>query len=1474
MPKRKLIVKSDPESDTSDLSSVFSSDVESDAGNIGGSPATTTDVHDLSALEYTKLLLGLTAFVEVNAKLFKVDDNRPTLVEEFVNVRGSKLETERWFWQIRHVRSAQDLVGLLDELVSYCLTLKAEKKGFGEFIESLPTSFSVYLRSKHAALKKLSKVIDGPSKKKQKKTAEGRREKDPEGYARKLSDAMRLKVTGARKGETIIGYGGIAGGTQLIVLGCDVPPVYQDVGLIRQHPEVWDKFLTKLGQEIEFFRSMPTNTARADYLLSHAEPEDSLHMSDMPSVAFQILQLGSNENMAKLDEATKTMLASRAADDPIGGDEFAKCFPAKLGSVTDHHTLMFGRGYWKVLDRDPLVRKIGKDCVVFNLSRRGEQALMMGPVQRAAGEELFEMRIVDDDFGGGVKQAACLFNLKGTQLDLRTLAKEFDIADETLTRFQSATCHLPASALKSLLQKIIRFRPEDVDLHDNLPPLAAETVLTITFLSLLCHSGGFVPDIQRFVSGLEAAAKRLAIIAFEDSYPSNARTLAELMVAAFICQRYKTWRPTLQMVKEWVQVAIALWEDGRCVEYDIQKGSDAKVVTVEQAVKKADSYLLSVTAVLDLVRSFSGDLGMVRWFATTPETKWNVINRMALPSHCMPLAHCVDQHWAPNFVYLLQPLNMVYELCAKGGTKVFGGILSKVFDEVTGVNPRRVKKWGGSTFEKGDWVTKVRKAQRGYILAAISRGGTAVEDPMDVDADGCERIKEKYVVQTSLPDAWLAGMLGTVEVKKGKMLAALVPDDITRVVVAKRPSVRASSTTAANNTGKDFNGSKGSAASASAAAGIREDKETLEGEREFWGMLAAEDGVPLAAISVTPLAHLKGARMKVVDGEISLHLKGKGWTTWTEAKRGRVELDVFGTVDSSDGDDADGITHFDYISAHLEPQPHGVKSKAMAIFLAVIDSMLNRYPTAVRRFLSYIARNEPLVEIAQIGRDGGGTEGAVTADDAGAYHIFASLSVLFPGAIKKGTRIGSFQISCAPVIWEVREKVEAKLAAMAKILQPGKTGKQQNQDVWNTGALGDRERRHFLWLPPGAGKTKIVSEFMLRLANSGQLPPFVVYCLTKESMMTIVDELRIYGFNVRIVAGFAAAAKRYGGDADKGTPPVDYVPETIKATQKTLTSFGGILIKGDGTGLKHQGYVHIVEHDHLRVLASLHLLPTAGSTMFIIDEVHLAMADTLRTAAAQSMADNCSEFVAMTGTPIVDSNLYRLVPWLRYLVPFTVTERNFWCAATSMVARKVETRIPRAYENILLGVDDMTTKEQEEWKKLMPRKLGGLNRHAGSREFMKAAVLSYELATREMVKRAIALLEIRKGVMIIAKDTAHAQQVAEAIPLPSKQKVLMTGHTSVNLTPSSNPNNVRVVVVPYRRATGYTLTALDTIVWTVYPSNQAVRTQLEARIDRVGQTAKDLLYTKVLTPLFEVMEEKHSKAKTLEEALKAMVDEI
>ncbi|KAI8809377.1 hypothetical protein BJ742DRAFT_234840 [Cladochytrium replicatum] len=269
------------------------------------------------------------------------------------------------------------------------------------------------------------------------------------------------------------------------------------------------------------------------------------------------------------------------------------------------------------------------------------------------------------------------------------------------------------------------------------------------------------------------------------------------------------------------------------------------------------------------------------------------------------------------------------------------------------------------------------------------------------------------------------------------------------------------------------------------------------------------------------------------------------------------------------------------------------------------------------------------------------------------------------------------------------------------------------------------------------------------------------------------------------------------------------------------------------------------------------------------------------------------------GTPIIDSNLYRLISWLRFLVPFTVTERNLWSAAVNMVARRVEaTGIPRIYEYA-----DATFNESEEsqWKRLMPPRLGGLNKMAGARDFAKAAEISYTTATRGMLAQVRVLLkeQKRRGVMLVARNATHAQEMYDELErmnvVPVSQVLLFVGAssvpkkgvkdkktfsddmgtrnvvTSVNLTPVNNTKKIRVVIVPYRRATGYTLTAMDSLVWTVYPSNQALRTQLEARIDRVGQTSDSLIYIKVVTPLLRLIAERHAAAKTLEDALSAVV---
>ena len=77
--------------------------------------------------------------------------------------------------------------------------------------------------------------------------------------------------------------------------------------------------------------------------------------------------------------------------------------------------------------------------------------------------------------------------------------------DEEIAEVRNAVRKFTCASFKSLLQKIIRFCPKSVDITefgDKQKIFPADFVLSVVLAELLLSSGSFVPDIQRFVSGL------------------------------------------------------------------------------------------------------------------------------------------------------------------------------------------------------------------------------------------------------------------------------------------------------------------------------------------------------------------------------------------------------------------------------------------------------------------------------------------------------------------------------------------------------------------------------------------------------------------------------------------------------------------------------------------------------------------------------------------------------------------------------------------------------------------------------------------------------------------------------------------------------------------------------------------------------------------------------------------------------------
>jgi len=84
----------------------------------------------------------------------------------------------------------------------------------------------------------------------------------------------------------------------------------------------------------------------------------------------------------------------------------------------------------------------------------------------------------------------------------------------------------------------------------------------------------------------------------------------------------------------------------------------------------------------------------------------------------------------------------------------------------------------------------------------------------------------------------------------------------------------------------------------------------------------------------------------------------------------------------------------------------------------------------------------------------------------------------------------------------------------------------------------------------------------------------------------------------------------------------------------------------------------------------------------------------------------------------------------------------------------------------------------------------------------------------------------------------------------------------------------KVVITTIRKSEGYTLTRLKAMVTGVYPSNNAAREQIEGRINRIGQKAKEIeiriVHTGILTYIFQ----KHKDARNLSAILQTLADDI
>lgn len=1225
---------------------------------------------------------------------------------------------------------------------------------------------------------------------------------------------MTVALTGARPGDIISGSSKGTKGAVMRIHDVSIPPQRRTLDGVRFYPDLWVKFLLKLSS-VPFFSEMTTIEKEIWLDINEADNENSIGQEGS---RLELIQPGTSDFATKITEEDLDLLIQgnpHSEDGYWNYEEIQNMIPRKPGSKALRHTLILIRSFWKIaIDYEvtdsfkDLVVNVEKGTLIKDAEATPKQEIfVLGSITKAVKKICDKW--VRPTGKTGVQNVGFLVSKRRVNFsEIDRIINEIIPGDIEPVRY--AMREFTPASHKSLLQKIIRFSPEKVDIGKG-QLVDPRFVLLISMGTLASMPGSFVPDIQRYVSGMESFTKRVAVSILEDSYLPEGynNQLFSILSGSLLSKRARTWSPSEKLLKIWLRLGILGYEQDMAVvtDYHYESHQEPFVLNYEQEILK------NASAVLDELKSFSTDLGLARGLAKEyPNYTVNVLDKR--PS-IMPIYHCVDHHWAPGVVHYFRP-SFVYEVSKDFHTgKPFSKLIKTIWDECSSINPRR-DHIDYDEYSNRYAVNEIRSAQRLYLIAKQEKHKT-------------RPIIEIFEMEYMLEDAWIAGLVGAIEVKtRGHptMLVTLSSDNPIDLIVVKRPS-------------RNMNDEPLSEKAEESAIEIAKHR--------------LRNGIILnKAHSPTPLLQNAKVYLRNKDGYEYYTIIRKGYkqeTKWSEIKYLQIALPVHPSYDLWNVEKA------------LTIVGTGIEEDAEEKLQSLVEETSKE---VVRRALVYISTFSPLIEINRVSREGSGTYHSVLLEDVPAYQFLLRISTLYPSALSPALyKPSTFTVPNGPVLWTIRKKIAKQLtnSVSEDITSKWKIA-ESKRNLWlhQIDTISDMIRNNetgskgnFIWLPVGSGKTTCVLSFLKYLSDKNKLPPYVVYTLPQSAVKSIISEIKRFDIPINLIIPLKNISKKVG----------KYKLDDISVSQSCDL---------------HPFSINLIEHDHLRICEEV-LTRYAPMCMFIVDEVHKALSDTKRTSVALELAHLSKDFIALTGTPVIDSKTYKLIGWLEQIVPYEVNTKNFWVAASSMIARKFKTNIKVDSREIIAP---FTKREEEKYRQLVPHALGGTNTNPSFSDWQLATEVSYESATREMVNVTKNILEQERGVMLVAKDAKHQEVLYNALinknVVVKSDVFLIKGDNSINLTDESveagKVHDYKVVIVPIRKAEGYTLTRLSAMVTSVYPSNQATRTQIAGRINRLSQRSKEILYITVHVGVLTAILENHNDAKNLSLALQGLAQDI
>lgn len=883
---------------------------------------------------------------------------------------------------------------------------------------------------------------------------------------------LRINSTGIRNGEFIIGIGKQNKGSILKINGF-YPPSEEHIKMLS-NTDVRDKF-----RNIEFFENMDVEE-RLAWLDDNKIDDDKLYLGDArEEISATVIKIGGKfmvDHFSDMDmDQTYTIR------------ELEEFIPRKPNSRAKHHTLLFRPSNWELFIEEKITFWDGVYFDLDNLTIEDSE------IDIDDEEEECEITVLErlNDKSTNMNLAIISSgrSKQYTYKELYTIMPEKYVEGTKIAVKQLEIFNQSPAFFKSLLQKLIRTRAINCDI-DGVNVKSEEAILAI-ICTLLIHPGAFVPNIQRFVSGMESIFKRLGVSTFEDSWTDDHETLLGLFICAALSQRNPNWIPNPDIIKKMFTFAIKIQKESKRFKW--------KIVHNKKFNFDTENLISGCFILLEQIKSFSTDIEMVKYISSTGGEYDKTYNNNG-ETEFYKAYQAIDHHTNPEVAHFFEypKWNISYP-----------DLFKIIWDTSSRYNPRRKD---DPDFNLDDYKD-IRLAQELFTMAKYKNIEKRYRERIRVK-DGKKDEKVIINFDYDLDPSWLAGLIGPIQVDNA--FVVLRTDDISSFTAIKKPS--------RNSKSPDLTETEKSAAIIKAKMILLKGVK-LSNCPEILNMFKS------SIVKFNPETEMY--KIKI----------GSEFIPWEEACLLRSSVPLHKKLKSG--------FEKDIINA-IKTTGKGVCKNHETHLNKLIS---NTEIEVLRRLYTIISGMATKITLGKIGRDGVGIDYTVNVYDSAIFQFLCSICNLYPAGLElkklsfhiKDGPIFWFvrdKILASLSLYTNENKEESKLWNVNK----DKRKLWEHQiDIVNTMIQRSKEgkRGHLIWMKMGYGKSMCVTQYIHRLIEMGKMTKYCIWSLPPSAMKSVEREILTAGLKCNIIDS------RYG----KNNEIVENVVNLIKQDHLRLHGF-------------------------------------------------------------------------------------------------------------------------------------------------------------------------------------------------------------------------------------------------------------------------------------------------------------------------------